>query len=60
MLVEFLDNHCMKVNLRDKECDKEKGEESSSLAFDFVYLPIDFKYVGLYIFYVFSYVFFGV
>ncbi|KAL9296371.1 hypothetical protein ACSQ67_022267 [Phaseolus vulgaris] len=39
MLVEFLDNHCMKVNLRDKE----RGEESSSLAFDFVYLPIDFK-----------------
>lgn len=37
--MEFLDNHCMKVNLRDKE----RGEESSSLAFDFVYLPIDFK-----------------
>ncbi|BAT90975.1 hypothetical protein VIGAN_06227400 [Vigna angularis var. angularis] len=39
MLVEFLDSHCMKVNLRDKE----KGEEACSLAFDFVYLPIDFK-----------------
>ncbi|WVZ03584.1 hypothetical protein V8G54_024390 [Vigna mungo] len=39
MLVEFLDSHCMKVNVRDKE----KGEESCSLAFDFVYLPIDFK-----------------
>ncbi|QCD88619.1 hypothetical protein DEO72_LG3g3169 [Vigna unguiculata] len=39
MLVEFLDSHCMKVNLRDKE----KDEESCCLAFDFVYLPIDFK-----------------
>lgn len=44
MLVEFLDSHCMQVNLREKEAGKEKGEESSALAFDFVYLPIDFMY----------------
>ncbi|XP_029124667.1 uncharacterized protein LOC109818393, partial [Cajanus cajan] len=43
MLVDFLDNHCLQVNLRDKEASKEKGEEPSALAFDFVYLPIDFK-----------------
>ncbi|KAK7312306.1 hypothetical protein VNO77_36074 [Canavalia gladiata] len=43
MLVEFLEDHCMVVNLREKEAGKEKGDEQNSLAFDFVYLPIDFK-----------------
>ncbi|CAJ1933606.1 unnamed protein product [Sphenostylis stenocarpa] len=44
MLVEFLDNHCMNLNKRIKECGKQKCEEPiTSLAFDFVYLPIDFQ-----------------
>ncbi|XP_061340566.1 uncharacterized protein LOC133287032 [Gastrolobium bilobum] len=43
MLVEFLDNHCMLENQRDKEAEKEDGEQHNILAFDFVYLPIDFK-----------------
>ncbi|XP_027355414.1 uncharacterized protein LOC113865207 [Abrus precatorius] len=43
MLVEFLDDHCMVVNRREKEAVKVNGEEHNILAFDFVYLPIDFK-----------------
>ncbi|KAL2329005.1 hypothetical protein Fmac_022432 [Flemingia macrophylla] len=42
MLVDFLDNHCLQVNLRDEEASKEKGGELSVMAFDFLYLPIDF------------------
>ncbi|KAK2435299.1 MEI2 protein [Trifolium repens] len=38
MLVEFLEDHCMVENTKEKE----NGEEST-FAFDFVYLPIDFR-----------------
>ncbi|KAL5129929.1 Protein terminal ear1 [Glycine soja] len=44
LLVDFLEDHCLKVNRGDKEAAfKGKDEEPIGLAFDFVYLPIDFK-----------------
>lgn len=43
--MDFLEDHCLKVNRGDKEAAfKGKDEEPIGLAFDFVYLPIDFKY----------------
>jgi hypothetical protein len=45
MLVEFLEDHCMVENTKEKE----NGEEST-FAFDFVYLPIDFRLVAEFFF----------
>ena len=47
MLLQFLDEHCMKENqkLGLENSEEADQEERIVSAFDFLYLPIDFEYV---------------
>lgn len=47
MLLQFLDEHCMKENQKLGLENSEEADEEDRIvsAFDFLYLPIDFEYV---------------
>ena len=52
MLMQFLDEHCMRENQKlklendsEEEDDHDHEEQRIISAYDFLYLPIDFRYM---------------